>query len=80
MIKGKGTDKDGRPVYVFGLSHKNLEMLKAGNPIPIKLEQLGGVGEVLIYAGVDEATMERELRESIEVAKTKPWETGNGNA
>ena len=53
--------KGGRPLYVLGLSALNLQRLREGKPITIELEALGGVGEVLLFAGENEADMARDL-------------------
>jgi len=61
MVKFKGETKDGRPVYGLGLSHENLARLKKGQPIKCSLEDMGGVGDIFIFAGKDEAEMVRNL-------------------
>lgn len=50
------------PLIGFGLSHMNLEKLKAGLPIKINLEQFGLQGEVFIFAGETEKAMAEDLK------------------
>lgn len=61
MLKLKTTQADGSPLYVLGLSHENLKRLKEDQPIKVNLADLGGTGEVLIFAGATEESMIREL-------------------
>jgi hypothetical protein len=65
MIKAKATLEGDRPLYVFGLSALNLERLRAGRPIVIQLESIGGVGEVYITYGETEADIARELSDLV---------------
>ena len=60
MIKFRATAGNA-PIYGFGLSFANLEKLKDGQPIKIDLSEMGGSGEVWIYAGETEASMTTEL-------------------
>lgn len=62
MIKMGATAADGRSIVALGLSHKNLARLKGGEPIIVKLEELGGTGTVYIFAGSTERMMFDELR------------------
>jgi hypothetical protein len=53
-------------VVVFGLSHVNLERLREGQPIHFPGEDVGIQNiEFIIFSGVDERTMQRELHELI---------------
>ena len=64
MIKFTGSGADGRVFLGLGLSHKNLERLKAGRPIRVKLSEVGLPGpphEVLIFAGENEEVMGAQL-------------------
>lgn len=69
MIKAIATTDDG-PLVLFGLSHANLDRLKAGQPIRVDMTELGGQGEILIFAGATEATMAAELADFIGPATT----------
>lgn len=62
MIKFKA-ERDGKPLYGFGLSHQNLALLRAGRPIHVHLEQMGGEGSVFIFAGATEQDMANDLAE-----------------
>lgn len=57
MIKARGTAPDGRPVLVLGLSHDNLDRLRAGQPITFDAKPYGYDGEILIFAGKTEKAM-----------------------
>jgi len=64
MIKATGTNSDGEPVLIIGLSRGNCEKLLAGQPIPFKTGELGLPQlEILIMAGETETAMYRELRD-----------------
>jgi len=65
MIKAKMTLKDGRPLYLFGLSEMNLLKLREGLPMQIKLEPMGGSGEIVIMYGTDEGAIARDLADLI---------------
>lgn len=70
MLKMSSKKSDGRSLYVFGLSHTNLDRLRKGEPIQLALEPLGGTGEVLIVAGETEATIAQQLGVDIAAAIT----------
>lgn len=63
MVKLLISREDGRPLYVFGLSAKNIELLLQGNPIAFSLEEMEGEGDVAILYGETEESMVAELRE-----------------
>lgn len=65
MIKARATLLHERPLYILGLSAINLEKLREGKPILVKLEELDGVGEVIIMFGETEAAIATELSEFI---------------
>lgn len=65
MIKAAATRSTGRKVFLLGLSSRNLENLKAGKPMRIHLEEIGGTGEVIILWGETEAAIARDLAEFI---------------
>lgn len=56
MIKFAGT-RDGKPLYGFGLSERNLELLKQDMPIAVDLDQMGGHGTVVIMYGKTETEL-----------------------
>jgi hypothetical protein len=60
---------DGKPVelMIVGLSHKNLERLKQGEPIKCRASDFGCSGdiEIMIFSGATEQAMARELQELI---------------
>lgn len=49
--------------YGFGLSERDLKLLKARKPIVIDLEEIGGHGEALIFYGKTEQIIERDIVE-----------------
>lgn len=60
--------KGGKPlqIVVLGLSHVNLDRLKAGEPIVVNAAELGLPDtEIFIFSGRDEMTMAREVEELI---------------
>ncbi|MGZ8317525.1 MAG: hypothetical protein ACXWVD_00350 [Telluria sp.] len=60
MLKLKAQGLNG-PITVLGLSQKNIEKLQDGLPIKFDLAELGGEGEMLIFAGSTEEAMLDEL-------------------
>ena len=60
MMKLAGM-KDGKPLYAFGLSEGNIIRLKQDMPIVVELEQMGGIGSVMIFYG----TTDQELYDKI---------------
>jgi hypothetical protein len=70
MLKmgGRG-ERDGKPVelMIIGLSHKNLEKLKQGQPIKCRASDFGCSGdiEIMIFSGESEQAMAREMHELI---------------
>jgi hypothetical protein len=65
MIKAKATLKGGRPLYLLGVSALNLQRLREGRPLVVKLESMGGVGEVVIMFGETEGDIARDLSDLI---------------
>jgi hypothetical protein len=65
MIKATGTLKDGRPLYLIGLSARNLELLREGLSVQVVLEEIGGVGELVITFGETERELAREWADLI---------------
>jgi hypothetical protein len=65
MIKAKATLLGDRPLYLFGLSALNLQRLREGKPIRVELEEMGGVGEVVIMFGETEGDIARDLSDLI---------------
>lgn len=60
MIKFTGTE-DGKPLFGFGLSQQNINLLKSGRPIKVDLEPMGFSGFVVIFYGRTEQEMVDEL-------------------
>jgi hypothetical protein len=69
MLKMVGAGKRGDKniqVVMLGLSHINLDRLREGQPIRFAGEDVGiPAAEFVIFAGVDERTMQRDLSELI---------------
>lgn len=65
MLKFSYTNKDGITSYGFGLSERNVKLLKEGKPIVIDLAQMGGQGKILIFYGKTEQAMGRDIAEFI---------------
>lgn len=62
MIKARGTDSEGKTVYIFGLSAGNMDLLLKGRPIEVHLEQLGGQGRVIIVGGLTEEAILDDMK------------------
>jgi hypothetical protein len=61
MIKATGSDEDGEPVLLLGLSYKNLKRLQADEPIMFDGSPYGYPGKIMIFAGPTEAAMARMI-------------------
>jgi hypothetical protein len=63
MIKAMSTHRDGHHLLVFGLSEVNLQKLRQGQPIRIKLADMqAGNDEILIFYGTTEESAIELLR------------------
>lgn len=62
MIKAVGSDEDGKPVLLLGLSYKNLKRLQADEPISFDGSTYGYPGRIMIFAGPTEESMARMIR------------------
>jgi len=68
MIKFKAEDGAGRPIVGLGLSEENVKRLKDGQPILVKLSDLGmGDTVITIFYGKTEVEMEAEVRKHFKV-------------
>lgn len=56
MIKFKAMAKNGRTLLGFGITDKNIELLKEGHPVKANMWDLGlkGLDVVIFYGGSDE--------------------------
>jgi hypothetical protein len=66
MISGRAKGKSGRTMIILGLSHANLERLKAGKPIamtPMTHPVLPPDIEFYIFAGETEEAMTQMLQD-----------------
>lgn len=62
MIRFSGRSPRGRLILAFGLTEENVKRLQAGKPVHNHCDDMGFAGEVMIFVGKDEATMEAMLR------------------
>lgn len=62
MIKATGSDKDGKPVLLLGLTYQNLKRLQADEPITFDGSPYGYQGKIMIFAGPTEASMARMIQ------------------
>ena len=62
MIKATGTNDKGERILMLGLSHRNLDLLRDGKPIRFDGTPYGYGGEIILFAGKDEATMAASIR------------------
>lgn len=70
MIKAAGTDSEGKPVLLLGLSYANLKRLQADEPIIFDGVPYGYPGRIMIFAGATEESMARKIeRENPKVVK-----------
>lgn len=51
-------------LLIFGLSDRNIELLKEGKPIAFDLRELGMQGRVCIFHGETEAKMQEHLEKA----------------
>ena len=62
MLKAKLNTASGRPMFIFGLSRRNAELLLTGKPIAIELEDLNGPPcTVIITGGENEEVIARDV-------------------
>jgi hypothetical protein len=70
VLKAKAQDRQGNPVFIFGLSDENIARLRQGKPILIDMKEMGSVGKVLIYSGATEEQMEAEMKKYLVVPES----------
>lgn len=75
MIKARGNDKDGYPVYFLGISQGNLEAFREDRPMVVDLRELGGRGTVIIWtgAGKTEEEMQAEFTKHVGIHHIVDW-------
>ncbi len=61
MIKFNGRDENGRLLIGFGLSEMNLRKLRQGLPIHVHADEMGFVGDVLIFYGKTEDDLTKQM-------------------
>ncbi len=61
MIKFRAEGKDG-PLIGLGLSQENMDRMTAGQPVHVKLEELGLEGDIVIFYGKTEDELQRTLQ------------------
>jgi hypothetical protein len=77
MIKFKAAGSSDREIVGFGLTEKNIEHLKKGNPIFVMGLEMGLPFDVTIFYGKDEQTMAASLcRSGLIDEKTVIHDTG----
>ena len=65
MIKASAKeDKTGKPVYFFGITDGNIELLRQKRPMLIDLADVGGIGKIIISWGPDEMAIFKEMRDA----------------
>lgn len=65
MLKLTYQATPGITSYAFGLSKRNIQLLKQGRPINVDLAPMGGTGSVMIFYGKTEQDMARDLAEFV---------------
>ncbi len=68
MLKAKATLGDGSSLIIFGLSDRNLELLREGRPIQFDGQKLGINGQVVILYGRTEADIVKDIQENMGMA------------
>lgn len=66
MVKFTATGDDGIVRIGLGLEAENIRRMQAGQPVRVRLSDLGFIGQIgaiqiLIFAGEDAASMQRDL-------------------
>jgi hypothetical protein len=64
MIKFRATSANGRELVGFGLTEKNVEQLKKGNPVFVMGVEMGLQFDVTIFYGKDEQTIAADMRKA----------------
>jgi hypothetical protein len=64
MMLASGTSGDGKPLYFVGLDAENIKRLTAGQPIHVRLEQVGGAGVVWLIYGHTLGDVINDLRKA----------------
>jgi len=62
MLKAKSGD-----TLIFGLSERNIELLKEGRPILINLAEMGARGSMVIFYGKTEESMAKQILSTMKV-------------
>ena len=76
MIKFRAQGRK-RVLFGFGITDKNIELLKEGHPIKVKLEVLGVKGvDFTIFYGSDDNSMMKSVEDQIGI-KLHPVEETN---
>lgn len=65
MLRAVAVNEDGNNVLLLGLSSINIQLIKAGAPILIELEELGLKGKVVIFHGHTEQDIMRLVSDLI---------------
>jgi hypothetical protein len=66
MIKFKAMAKNGRLLLGFGITDKNMELLKMGRPIKIDMGELGLQGlDIIIFHGDNDEAMKIKVENHI---------------
>jgi hypothetical protein len=67
MIKFGASGDKGRRLIGLGLSAGNVQRLKEGKPIHLHADEMGFVGDIVIFYGETEDDMVRQLHETMDV-------------
>lgn len=69
MIKATGTADDGSDVVMLGVSEENVKRLVAGDPIIVRMEELGMVGNLVIFYGKTEEEMATMFKKKFDIGE-----------
>jgi hypothetical protein len=74
MIKARATGKDGKPIFILGLSRGNTDLLLQGKPIAIDSSMYGipNGPHIFILGGETEAAIQAELAKHLTLPEPQP--------
>jgi len=64
MIRAVGRAPDNEPLILLGLSAENVRRLQDGQPIHVRLSEMGLDVQVAIFYGETEEQMVRDMKEA----------------
>lgn len=62
MLKLKTKNNEGKNFYIVGITDTNIANLKAGKPMEIDLEAIGGEGHIYVFHGVNMEAVHKTMK------------------